>query len=205
MKMQLKTLKRNGINLSCQYFILLFSHKLCHLVCDIHVIPTPIGHRWPWLIRMLKRQSMSSASKFTGWAAKPSECKLQKHWYEYMALGQRSGDQFLQLAILHWFSFVSHRPSSSGENCRKLEAKTQTSKTHLSSSEWRSDLFIHFYSFYFHLFYGGICANCHLLEKAVGPEPFRTLGNFSLVPPPPPWNFQRTSMQGMDIFDTTQW
>jgi len=31
---------------------------------------------------------------------------------------------------------------SSGYSCRKLAARTQTLKTHLSSSEWRSDLFI---------------------------------------------------------------
>ena len=37
--------------------------------------------------------------------------KVQKHGYENKALGQRSGDQFLQSAILHWFNFVSNRPS----------------------------------------------------------------------------------------------
>ena len=75
---------------------------------------------------------------------------------------------------------------SSGENCRKLEAKTQNVKNTLSSSERGSDLFIYFYSFYFYLFYGSICGNCHLLENAVGPEPFPTLGNFSSIPSPPP-------------------
>ena len=41
----------------------------------------------------------------------PGNCKLQKHGYGYKALGQRSRDEFLHSAILHWFSFVSNRPS----------------------------------------------------------------------------------------------
>ena len=41
----------------------------------------------------------------------PGKCKLQKHGYGYKALGQRSGDELLHSAILHWFSFVSNRPS----------------------------------------------------------------------------------------------
>ena len=49
---------------------------------------------------------------------------------------------------------------SFGDNCRKLAAKTQTLKTHLSSSEWRRALFIsirfisiHFTYYYFKYYF----------------------------------------------------
>ena len=55
--------------------------------------------------------------------------KLRKHGYEYEALGQGSGDQFLLSAILYRLGFVHERPHSSGDKYdRKIAAKTQTLK-----------------------------------------------------------------------------
>ena len=52
--------------------------------------------------------------------------KWRKHGYEYEALGQGSGDQILLSAILYRFGLVHERPHSSGDNDRKIAAKTQT-------------------------------------------------------------------------------
>ena len=44
-----------------------------------------------------------------------SKRKLRKHGYEYEALGQGSGDQFLPSAIFYRLGFVHERPHSSGD------------------------------------------------------------------------------------------